>query len=641
MLSAIEGRIFLFAVYVFILLAGAAYGDLTGHTEAEVDSLLTDLDADRDGDLADETPLVTGINIGNADTSIVREGAGDITVGGNHVYRAGGTDVADGDVADNITITNISQVADISATASEINTPLDGATVTLPEFQQLQTIGASTMSAAQWAGLGGATTAGIALWDDAAASNQRTTLGLVIGTNVQAYNSVLTTYAGIDPAANIQSFLGAADYAAAIELLGVGVTDSPTFAGVTITASPAPGCTMNDSDDAAGTGSIMANSSGGANGVVLSLGVEEAAGAENTAYFRMDGILKTMEMDKSLYIYEQAEATADKAAYGQIWVNTATPNELWFTDDAGNDTELGVGGGASVVFDIGDDGGNDSIDVGEIATTGDTNGVFSESAADKILIAVGNNWPTSDLAGTVTVVDSTYAGDYVALVGAATGSLPVKTDTGITYDATSGTLSATAFSGPLTGNVTGDASGSSGTCDGLAASATILATARTIGGVSFNGSANIVPAQLTLDDETSVDIMGDADGMDDAEYNGIVVSGLDAGEAIGQWDVVFIEDDTDPIWEADATAASTEYPAFGIAVAAASDTNPVIILTQGIVRLDSWDWTPGAPIYLGEADGTLTATAPSTENDCVQIIGWAVSDDEIYFDFSRPYQLVE
>jgi hypothetical protein len=62
---------------------------------------------------------------------------------------------ADNEVADDITITNISQVADISATAAEINTPLDGASVTLTEFQELEAIGATTISASQWAALGG------------------------------------------------------------------------------------------------------------------------------------------------------------------------------------------------------------------------------------------------------------------------------------------------------------------------------------------------------------------------------------------------------------------------------------------------------------------------------------------------------
>jgi len=102
-----------------------------------------------------DSPQFLGINVGAAaDTTIAREGAGDITIEGNHVYRAGGTDVADADVADNITITNISQVQDITATASEINTPLDGALVTLSEFQQLETIGATTISADQWVYVG-------------------------------------------------------------------------------------------------------------------------------------------------------------------------------------------------------------------------------------------------------------------------------------------------------------------------------------------------------------------------------------------------------------------------------------------------------------------------------------------------------
>ena len=45
--------------------------------------------------------------------------------------------------------------------------------------------------------------------------------------------------------------------------------------------------------------------------------------------------------------------------------------------------------------------------------------------------------------------------------------------------------------GNLTGNVTGNVSGSSGSTTGNAATATALETARTIGGVSFDGTANI------------------------------------------------------------------------------------------------------------------------------------------------------
>jgi len=41
-----------------------------------------------------------------------------------------------------------------------------------------------------------------------------------------------------------------------------------------------------------------------------------------------------------------------KAAYGQLWVKNTTPNELWFTDDAGTDTQLGAGGGGASANDL-------------------------------------------------------------------------------------------------------------------------------------------------------------------------------------------------------------------------------------------------------------------------------------------------
>ena len=64
-------------------------------------------------------------------------------------------------------------------------------------------------------------------------------------------------------------------------------------------------------------------------------------------------------IDGTLSLKEQADADADTAAYGQIWVNTATPNELWFTDDTGKDQKVVVGRGvfnslthAAVAFGI-------------------------------------------------------------------------------------------------------------------------------------------------------------------------------------------------------------------------------------------------------------------------------------------------
>lgn len=92
-------------------------------------------------------------------------------------------------------------------------------------------------------------------------------------------------------------------------------------------------------------------------------------------------------------------------------------------------------------------------------------------------------------------------------VVAATGSsydfyLANPAGSGIMYNPTgtlnmqfAGTITAPQFIGPVTGNVTGNVTGTSGSTSGNAATATALQTARTINGVSFNGTANIsVPA---------------------------------------------------------------------------------------------------------------------------------------------------
>lgn len=49
----------------------------------------------------------------------------------------------------------------------------------------------------------------------------------------------------------------------------------------------------------------------------------------------------------SIVMKEKAAAISDTAAYGQLWVKTATPNELYFTTDAGNDIQLTTGTGTA------------------------------------------------------------------------------------------------------------------------------------------------------------------------------------------------------------------------------------------------------------------------------------------------------
>jgi len=70
--------------------------------------------------------------------------------------------------------------------------------------------------------------------------------------------------------------------------------------------------------------------------------------ASQTSVLKLDSNKKAtfagrIQGEGSIFLKEKADADGDTAAYGQIWVNTASPNELYFTDDAGTDFQLGAG----------------------------------------------------------------------------------------------------------------------------------------------------------------------------------------------------------------------------------------------------------------------------------------------------------
>jgi len=68
----------------------------------------------------------------------------------------------------------------------------------------------------------------------------------------------------------------------------------PTFDSVTTNPSSSPSISFSDSDDAAGTATIMANSSGGVNDIIASYGVEDSGG-ENQTYMELDGVTETVD----------------------------------------------------------------------------------------------------------------------------------------------------------------------------------------------------------------------------------------------------------------------------------------------------------------------------------------------------------
>lgn len=80
-------------------------------------------------------------------------------------------------------------------------------------------VGGGSVSTTEYDRLNGITTFGQSIIDDVDAAAVRTTIGTAIGTNVQAFDADLTTWAGISPSANMQSLAAAANYAAMRALL--------------------------------------------------------------------------------------------------------------------------------------------------------------------------------------------------------------------------------------------------------------------------------------------------------------------------------------------------------------------------------------------------------------------------------------
>ena len=108
-------------------------------------------------------------------------------------------------------------------------------------------------------------------------------------------------------------------------------------------------------------------------------------------------------VQSTIHMTEQADADADTAAQGQVWVNTATPNELYFTTDAGND--IAITSGTVVAGHLDPDGAQTFNDTGadvdfRVESNNEANMFFVDGGNDRV--GIGTNAVTAGQ-GTLTV----------------------------------------------------------------------------------------------------------------------------------------------------------------------------------------------------------------------------------------------
>jgi hypothetical protein len=117
----------------------------------------------------------------------------------------------------------------------------------------------------------------------------------------------------------------------------------------------------------------------------------------------------------------------------------------------------------------------------------------------------------------------------------------------------------------------------------------------------------------------------------DHTSTGFIITGVTAGEGVSFPDLCYLKSDS-KYWKADANAIATTEGNLVIALESLIANETGRFFKYGYVRDDSWSFTPGAELYIGNSPGGITATRPSAIGDCIRQIGHAYSATIIAFE---------
>ena len=293
------------------------------------------------------------------------------------------------------------------------------------------------------------------------------------------------------------------------------------------------------------------------------------------------GAMVTSNTETNITVtYQDADNTLDFVALGTITaLNNATENELVTIGSTTTelDAESGLTYDGSTLVVTGDIDLSGDIDVdGTMEADAITLGgvTLAETIADTVGAMVSSNTETNitvtyedgdntldfvigtlnqDTTGTADLFTASANNSadetvYPVFVDGATGSQGAETDTGLTYNPSTGVITATQFTGAVVGNVTGNASGTAATVTGAAQSAitslgtlttltvdNVIINSTTIGHTSDTDLITLADGVVTVAgelDATTLDISGDADIDGTLEADAITIDGVTLSETI-------------------------------------------------------------------------------------------------------------
>ena len=148
------------------------------------------------------------------------------------------------------------------------------------------------------------------------------------------------------------------------------------------------------------------------------------------------------------------------------------------------------------------------------------------------------------------------------------------------------------------------------------------------------GAAHGTTPVIKVDSATNCQVMHNS-AVADGQYSGDLAV-FQAGEDLTAGEVVYFKSDG-KCWKAVATAAATSR-CVAMCVATVSANAMGVFLLKGFARFDSEfpQYTVGGALFTPEAETSSKnvpeQTAPDSDGDFVQVIGWAVSADAVWFD---------